>query len=200
MSKSFASLVEDVYALTNRPDLVNETALAVRAATLKAHHTDFYYKDLFETGISFTSAEYIQSLPYKDLIPLWRSPKYIRKVDASTNPPTPKTFLKLLAAEDALDSYGINKEDVYYIAGTNIQMRSRTQEQFYVIGCYVHPNVTPEKYNSWVADEHPMAIVYEAVAIIFKTIGFDEQVKVYRDMVNEEIKLLLMSNLEAVAQ
>lgn len=200
MAKSFSDLVADVYALTNRPDLVSETALAVRAATLKAHHTDFYYKDLFETGISFTSAEYIQSLPYKDLIPLWRSPKYIRKVDASTTPPTPKKFLQLLAAEDALDSYGISKEDVYYIAGTNIQMRSVTKEQYYVVGCYVHPNVTPDKYSSWVADEHPYAIVYEAVAIIFKTIGYDEQVKVYRDMVNEEILMLKMSNLEAVAQ
>lgn len=200
MSKSFSDVVAEVYALTNRPDLVNETALAVRAATLKAHHTDFYYKDIFETGISFTTSDYLQSLPYKDLIPLWRSPKYIRKVDASTTPPTPLGFLKLVAAEDALDSYALNKEDVYYIAGTNIQLRSRTQQQFYAVGCYVHPNVTTANYSSWVADEHLYAIVFEAVAIIFKTIGYDEQVKAYREMVAEEIALLKMSNLEAVAQ
>jgi hypothetical protein len=200
MSKSFADIVAEVYSLTNRPDLVNETALAVRAATLKAHHSDFYYKDVFETGISFSSAEYIQSLPYKDLIPLWRSPKYIRKVDASTTPPTPLGFLQLVAAEDALDSYRVSKENVYYIAGTNIQLRSRAQQQYYVVGCYVHPDVTQANYNSWIADEHPYAIIYEATAIIFKTIGYDEQVKAYRDMVMEEIGLLKMSNLEAVAQ
>ena len=198
MSKSFTDLVTDVYSLTNRPDLVNETALAIRAATLKAHHSDFYPKDLFETGIQFGISDYQQSLDYVSLIPLWRSIKYIRKVDITTSPYTPGKFLDLISPEQSLDSYAQNKEDVYYLAGREIKIRSIDQQANYVVGCYVHPDVTVTGYNSWVANEHEFAIVYEATAIIFKTIGYDEQVSTYRQMVTEEYNMLRSSNLLAV--
>ena len=51
----FSDLLSDVYAVTNRPDLVADTKLAVRTATLKAHRSDFYPKDLFETGLTFST-------------------------------------------------------------------------------------------------------------------------------------------------
>lgn len=49
---SLNSLVSDVYTLTNRPDLVAETALAVKKATLKMHHVDFFARDIWESGIT----------------------------------------------------------------------------------------------------------------------------------------------------
>jgi len=39
------SLMDDVYILTNRPELVAETRLAVKKATLKLHQLDFFAKD-----------------------------------------------------------------------------------------------------------------------------------------------------------
>jgi len=62
---TFAELVADVYIATNRPDLVTQTALAVKVATLKAHQTDFYPKDIFETGIQWNPVAYVQSLSYR---------------------------------------------------------------------------------------------------------------------------------------
>ena len=53
-------LIAEVYTITNRPDLVAQTLMAVRSATLKLHQSDYYYKDIFETGFQFTSAEYLQ--------------------------------------------------------------------------------------------------------------------------------------------
>lgn len=65
----FSDLVADVYTLTNRPELVDMTKLAVRSATLKAHQTDFYPKDLYETGIEWNPVAYIQSLEYRLVVP-----------------------------------------------------------------------------------------------------------------------------------
>lgn len=59
MSVSFAELVADVYTLTNRPDLVGETVLAVQAATLKAHQSDDYIYDFREQSIVFLSLIHI---------------------------------------------------------------------------------------------------------------------------------------------
>jgi hypothetical protein len=200
MATSFASLVADVMSLTKRPDLVNETSIAVRAATLKAHHSDMFFKDLFETGIQFTTAEVLQTMPIYELVPRFRSIKYIRKCDASTIPPTPLQFLEYIAPENALDSYKCQRANVYYMAGNVIQIRCIAAEDNFLFGAYLHPTATETGYNSWVANENPFAIIYEAVAIIFKTIGYDEQVSTYRAMVADEYAILKMANIVANAE
>jgi hypothetical protein len=175
-------------SLTNRPDLVNETNLAVRAATLKAHHSDDYIRDLTEYSITFSAPDYYQSLDFKNVIPLWRKPNYIRKFNLATG--LPGTFLEYILPEKAVDRYHADRLDVFYVAGSNIQIRSSDQLQYLLVGAYTNPVVTSVGYGSWIADDYPFAIVYEATAIIFKTIGFDEQVVMYRQMVAEQLQLL----------
>lgn len=197
MSPSLTSLTADVITLTNRPDLVGETALAIRAATLKAHGTDYFYKDLVETGIQFDYSQSQQTLEYKSLIPRWRALKYIRKYDYSTPPGTPGKFLDVLTPESILDSYGINRENVCYVAGLEVQIRCTEAQQYFLLGCYVHPDVTVDNYDSWIADEAPITIIYEAAATVFKTIGYDEQAAVYKQLVAEQYAELRLSNIIA---
>jgi hypothetical protein len=198
MDDTLTSLVNDVYSLTNRPDLVGETLLAVRNATLKAHNTDYYYKDLFESGISFDFPSSQQSLEYKKLIPRWRALKYIRKcsIDSNGNS-TPTGFLEIISPDNVLDSYSINKENVVYVAGVELQIRSREAFQYCLLGCYIHPDVTVDGYTSWIAEEQPAAIVYAAAATIFKTIGYDEQNAAYQTLVADEYAQLKLTNIVA---
>ncbi len=65
---TYDELVTEVYALTKRPDLVAETASLIKAATLKAHHTDFYSKDLFETSVTWPAPSFRQQLDYINLV------------------------------------------------------------------------------------------------------------------------------------
>ena len=50
---SLNSLMTDVMTITNRADLIAETKLAVKQATLKMHQVDYFPKDIFETGIAW---------------------------------------------------------------------------------------------------------------------------------------------------
>lgn len=183
---TFAELVSDVYIITNRPDLVNETKLAVKAATLKAHQADYFPKDLYETGIQWPDPAYIQSLDYRTLIPRWRAFKFLRKYSDGA----PGNFIKLLTPEQTLDSYSINREDVCYLAGEMLEIRSSTQDQYMILGCYINPDLSENNYNSWVALDHPYAIVYEAARAIFKQIGWDEQAQQIRQEVAEQYQIL----------
>lgn len=194
---TFSELLADVYTLTNRPDLVNETKVAVKSATLKAHQIDFFYKDLFETGIQWSPVAYVQSLDYRTLVPRWRALKYLRKYDASGSG-LPGAFLTILTPEQVLDSYSLAKEDVCYGAGEMIEIKSSTEDEYMLLGCYINPDITELSYSSWVALDHPYAIVFDAVATVFKTIGFDEQSAEYRRMVAEQYMLIRESNILAV--
>lgn len=188
MATSFASLVADVMTITNRPDLVNETSLAVRAATLKAHQSDDYIKDFYEYSLVFALADFYQSLGYKTVLPLWRKPRYIRKYDAVGA--APGIFFEYVVPEKILNEYKVDRLDIYYVAGSNLQIRSSTSLQYILVGCYQNPIVTQTGYSSWIADDHPFAIIYEAAATVFKMIGLDDQVPVFRGLVAEQFQLL----------
>ena len=186
MTTSLATMLASVYALTKRPDLVSETTLAIQNATLKAHRSDYYPKDLFEQGLQFDFSLTQQSLEYKTLIPRWRSLKYVRKFDYTTPPGVPTQYLELITPENVLDSFSINREDVCYLAGLELQIRCKMATQYFLLGCYLYPDVTANGYSSWIADEMPAVILYEAAAVVFKTIGYDEQASAYRQMVIDE--------------
>lgn len=190
---TLAELVTDVYTLTTRPDLVNETALAIRNATLKVHRSDFYPKDLQETAIQFSSAEYLQTFEYKSVFPNWRSLKYLRKYDPISD--TPSIILDKITTDEVLDSYGKTKVNTVYGAGSNLQIRSNTKEAYYLLGYYAFPDVTDLGYSSWIADEQPSVILYEAALFIFKTIGYDEQVSTYTQLVAMELEMLQANNI-----
>lgn len=193
---SFAELVADVKVMTNRPDLDAEIKLAVKAATLKAHHSDYYPKDLYETGIQWNPIAYTQSLSYRSLIARYRAFKYLRKLDSTGL--LPGVFFKMITPEESLDSYYVDKEDVCYLAGESLEIKSSTQDIYMIFGCYIHPDVTEATYNSWIALDHPYAIEFEATSKIFKQTGYDEQAAMMNKEVMEQFTLL--RNSEILAQ
>lgn len=192
---TLTELRNEVYILTNRPDLVSETLSAVRAATLKLHQLDYFYKDLNETGVAFTAADYQQHLEYRTILPRYRALKYLRKTDVAGSDTL--GFFDVIAPENVLDSYNLNKNDIAYVAGHVIQFRSSTKFQYIILGCYLHPDITEATYTSWVAMDHPYAIVFEAAATVFKMIGDTEKFAAHTGLSVMEQNNLRISNIQS---
>ncbi len=192
---AFTDRLDAVYQITNRPDLVADTGAMVKAATLKAHSSDFYPKDMFEVYLSFDVSAYLQEFEYRTSIPRYRALKYIRKYDSVSD--TPLNFFDVITPEQVLNGYGVQRDDVVYLAGELLKIRSSTLFDYALFGCYVHPNTTADAYSSWIAMEYPMLIDFLAAAQVFKMIGHDEQASFYD---REAAQLLLeMKNSNIVA-
>lgn len=191
-------LVDEVYTLTSRDDLIGDTLTALRAATLKAHQSDFFDKDLQEAAIQFDTSAYYQQLEYRNIFPRWRAIKYLRKYDAVGQ--AAGSRLTILTVDETMDkSYMADKTDIAYLAGSLYNIKSSTAEQYYLVGYYAHPDVTEATYNSWIALEHPYAIIYEAARTIFKTIGDDAKSASYDKLVAEQY-LTLKQQLATVGE
>lgn len=189
---TFDELLTEVYTLTSRPDLIAETKTAVKAATLKAHQTDFYSKDIYEKYVELSTEEdYVFSFDYISYIPNFRAIKYIRRLDTNTNEPS--AFLTVVDPTDVLDMFGSTKTDVCYIAGRIIEIKSSVAFSKMILGCYVLPIVSETNFASWVAELYPYSIVFEAARVVFKTIGYDEQSAQYEKLVAEQYTLLRSS-------
>ena len=189
-----SDLIQEVYTLTGRSDRVAETISAVKAATLKAHRVDYFYKDVYENGIAFDNPEFYQQLVYRDLIPLWRAFKYIRYYDALGQ--AAGKFLTLVTPETVLDGvYKDEKQDVIYVAGAVLQLKLSSKQKYFLLGCYLNPNITEAGYNSWIALDHPYAIIYDAASTVFKAVGKDEEAATYKVLVGLEYTQLVSSNI-----
>lgn len=192
---TLAELQQEVYTLTNRPALIAETLTAVRSATLKLHQLDYFYRDLFETGVVFNSSAYLQQIDYYSLVPRYRALKYIRKTDSTGQ--EQGTFFDVIPPETVLDQYYTNREDVCYVAGRYIQLRSSTEVQYVLWGMYLNPDISVATFDSWIAVQHPYAIVFEAAAIVFKAIGDTEQFAAYTQLAAQQAAEVKLSNIVA---
>jgi hypothetical protein len=199
---TLTELITEVYTLTNRPDLVTQTLAAVRSATLKAHHSDYYYKDLYETGISFTTAEYLQQFDVRGLLPRWRALKYLRKYDVSSSSPNTGVagaLFEIITPEMVVDTYKVNRENVCYMAGDILQIRSNTKIAHALLGCYLTPSIgtTAETFISWIAISQPWAIIYEAAGAVFRMIGKNDEWGAFRELAGQEYAELKINNIVA---
>lgn len=188
---TFDELLEEVYLITNRRDLAAETKSAVKAATLKAHKSDFYSKDIFETGVEFDSADFRQSLDYISLLSNFRAFKYLRRVE-DENDDVGK-FFDIVTPEETIDSYGVNRCDIAYVAGRVIEIRASVEFSKVLLGCYVLPIVREGDYRSWVAEQLPYAIIHEAARRVFRSIGNLEEAAAQTEFVAEEYAELKIS-------
>ena len=192
---TLTELQDEVYTITKRPDLIAETLLAVRQSTLALHQSDYFWKDIAETGISFSSSAYLQELEYRPILPQFRAIKYLRKSDSTG---AAGAFFDVITPEAVLDLYGSDRTNVCYAAGESIEMKSSTQFQYAILGYYKNPIVTTTGFSSWIALDHPYAIVLEAAEKVFKMIGKTEEFAAFKFLRDEEKQRLALSNIQAV--
>ncbi len=143
----------------------------------------------------FSTSAYLQTLEYRTLFPKWRALKYIRQTDSTGTDQGP--FFTIITPEAALDQFGRNQENVCYVAGNAIQIRASTEFQYIFLGRYDNPDITEAGYNSWIALDHPYAIVFEAAATVFKAIGDTEKFAAYTSLAAVQAAEVRMSNIQS---
>lgn len=175
MSTTLAQLQSDVLTIVKRPDMLDAIALHTRNAILKVHtfQGNFFTRDLYENAFQFASPAVEYSLDFKSLVSRWRKTKYLTILDPNTLQVT-KKLTALSTPDNLADIYGYLRDYCWYEAGSYLQIRVSGSDQLFGFGCYLFPDTTLQN-PSWIADEFPSAIHYEAARTFFKATGYDEQ-------------------------
>jgi hypothetical protein len=191
----FSSLLNDVYTHTNRPDLVNETTLAIRKATSKAHGSDEFPEDMVQVTVSPTAGtnknEYLLDV---SAMPFVRHRKILQLINSGT-----RRAYEQISINDLFDSYGNLKQECWYKAGLMYRINASLSSTDTLDCIYLqNPELAPPVYFSWIALEHPEAIVEEAAAQVFKAVGKDAEYQRYAQLSMENLMRLKSLHIPAL--
>lgn len=194
---NFSELVAETIIWTKRPDLVAATNSAIRRNTLKWHRKEKWPRDLVTiTGIANpTPGQAVAVIPIAANFPRFRGQFAAVSVDQSVRPLDP------LAFDDNFDLDGFARNNVYLVAGTNLNIKAAGGGFLTVDASYYRDPIAIESgYESWIADDYPDLIACGAAAEI---LAFDNESEIYKAAKASELEqftLLRSNNLESEAR
>lgn len=176
---NFSTLVTNVITVTNRPDLLAETELAVRQAVLSYHHLDFFWRDKV-TGIISVST----GANARHTIPLNRFAEFRAAAGVSPYYSSNDTCGKPLSKGTRLGEF---HEDYWMLAGDSLVIRSSAATHQFQLIYWKNPTLAPAAaFSSWVADIYPGAVEDAACAKVFEMIRDSATADRYRARVGKK--------------
>lgn len=192
---TFAELEALVVGQTRRPEVSAITQAAIKSATLRAHHVDFFSRDLKQGSLSYTPLSTAVLYDFADiytLLPRLRSMKFVQSLDANNS--TPVESLEYREADDLYDSDGNQRQHMYTLIGATLRiypaMATGSAAAFY----YENPNVSSASYSSWIADTYPDELAMWASAIVFARTGFVEMAQQFNETHIKPFKDMLIDS------
>lgn len=218
----YAQMLADIYTITNRPDLIAETQLALRKATVKAHSADFWKGDIAIVpkyilptpivDVTQPSSRFSINLADPANFPNLRKVAYIKEyinpagqVSSAVSgwdtlianygtSPRQRNYDEC-SPEAVIDDYGTERTNYWYQAGKQVSLRVYSPILYATFGYYAYPNATPTGYNSWIANEFPDLIVEEAASTVFRMIGKADESAAYASNWATNLHQLTMSQV-----
>jgi hypothetical protein len=194
---TYAEIEALVVAQTRRPDVQATTATAIRTATLRAHHVDFFPRDLTEHTLFYTPSSTAQFYEFPNvtaLLPRLRSIKLVRCLDSVTSVPVEQ--LEWREVDDLYDNDGNRRQSVYLLIGDTLKIGPQQATGAIATFYYRNPQVSGATYSSWIADTYPDELAMWAAAIVFARLGYAEMAQDFqRNHVQPFKELLTVSHL-----
>lgn len=214
---TLTSLATDVYVLTNRPDLVAETRVALRKAIMKFHSADTFKRDLASRRLQMALFTPVQPNQFRWAIPLSEFPRFRRPSSLmyplDLTPPQWQTPAPLIdwpagfmrtrqywetTADNLFDSYNAERQNCYFISGSILNIKSGWGADYLDFSYYQYPlvpTVPSDTITSWICDQYPDAVIEDAAGTVFKMIGKDDEYQRFMQLFAENLSILKMTDV-----
>lgn len=192
---TFADLEALVVGQTRRPEVTAITQAAIRTATLRAHHTDFFSRDLATGTLLYTPSSAASFYDFADVsstLARMRAFQLLQSVDTITSVPSENLGYREL--EDLYDSDNVLRTSMYTMIGDTLRVYPVSATGKLNVYFYKNPVTTELNFSSWIANEYPDELAMWAAAIVFARTGFAEMANDFQRTHVAPFKELLISS------
>jgi hypothetical protein len=192
---TFNELYDLTVDLTKRPELVAITQSAVRTATLRAHHTDFFRRDLQLAPLTYTVQPESYYYDFPNISSSLLRLRTIKNVYSITQVGGHQTEqLEYRESDDLYDRDGNPRRYVYTLIGDTLRCYFDIPTGLTQVYYFQNPNVTAGSYTSWIADTYPDDLAGWAAAVVMARTGFLEMAARYQEDYVKPLKEALLSS------
>ena len=184
-----------VVAQTRRPEVPLVTQAAIRTATLRAHHTDSFPRDLASGLLTYTPYSSAGSYDFPSVsatLPRVRSFQLVQSVDTVTSAPV--ETLEYRELQDLYTADNVQRLSMYTLIGDTLRVYPQSATGSLLAYYYSNPVTTSEGYSSWIADTYPDELAMWAAAIVFARTGFAEMAADFQRTHVQPFKELLVAS------
>jgi len=192
---TFAELEALVIGQTARPEIPAITQAAIRTATLRAHHVDFFPRDLATSTLSYTpstSAQFYDFANISTTLVRLRALQLLQSTDAVTTATTEE--LEYRELQDLYDSDNVRRTSMFTRIGDTLRVYPVSATGLLTIYYYQNPVTADIGYSSWIADDYPDELAVWAAAIVFARTGFAEMANDFQKTHVQSFKELLLAS------
>jgi hypothetical protein len=192
---TFNELYDLTVELTKRPELVTLTQSAIRTATLRAHHTDFFRRDLSVTTLPYVvqaDAYYYDFPTISTSLTRLRTIKNVYSVTQGT--PNQTEQLEYRESDDLFDRDGNPRRYMYTLIGDTLRCYFDIPTGLAQVYFFQNPIITSGTYNSWIADAYADDLAGWAAAIVMSRTGFMEMAARYQEDYVKPLKEQLIAS------
>lgn len=188
------TITDRTVELTRRPEIPDITSSAIRTATLRAHHVDFFPRDLASSILSAapTSLGFTDFQNISTSLPRLRSIKSVQILDPNSGAPIEQ--LEYRNTDDLFTSDGIRRPHVYTLLGDTLRIYSSLPAASTAVFYFQNPNIAGLQYYSWIAETYPDEIAAWAAAIVFARTGYAEMANQFQGQHIDPFKEMLVSS------
>lgn len=171
---TFAELQALVEEQTRRPEIPSITKAAIRTAVLRAHHSDFFPRDVAIGTLTYAPdiSTFRDFSNISSSFTRLRTLKTVQGLDSVTMAPVESFEWREL--DDIYDSDGTRRPSSYNVIGDTLRVYPQTQTGLLQVTYYQNPNTSEASLTSWIADTYPDELAAWAAAIVFARTGFAE--------------------------
>lgn len=171
--------LDAIYDMTNRPALVDETNLAVRLGTMRAHLSDHYARDIVGTSVppavADTSATSL-AMSTTSLFTRFRDVAMVQLQDVdSVAMDQPEVEIVEFGGQYDPVYKGVLKPYVAWLAGTQLNLYAACGTYGAYVQWYQSPNITRATYDSWIATFFADIIQWEGAMFIWNRTGNEKK-------------------------
>ncbi len=192
---TFAELESLVVEQTRRPEIPAVTKAAIRTATLRAHHVDFFPRDLASGPLTYTvsgTAQFYDFPSVSNTLLRLRSLKLLQGNDSATGVPVEQ--LEFREADDLFDQDGNRRPHIYTLIGDTLRVYFAQPTGVATAFYYQNPQVSEAQYSSWIADLYPDELAAWCAGIVFARTGFTEMAQQFQELHVRPFRELLISS------
>jgi hypothetical protein len=171
------------------------TQAAIRAATLRAHHVDFFKRDLATNSLSYTVSSTAYLYDFANIsssLARLRSIQLVQGVDNVTY--TPVENFEYREISDLYDNDGNRREHMYTLLGNTLRLYPSLATGLISVYYFQNPVVSSVGYSSWIADDYPDELAMWAAAIVFARTGFAEMAADFQKTHIQSFKEMLVAS------